>query len=296
MTKILITGANGLLGQKLVQYAPENAQLLATGSGEQRVALPDGVSYATMDICQSDEVMRVVEEFQPDCIVHAAAMTHVDRCEQEPDACRKINVLGTQNVAAAAKKVGAHIVHISTDFIFDGLAGPYSEGDFPNPLSVYGASKWESEEVLSASGAAYTVLRTMLVFGYDQTGKSNIVLWAKSSLEKGEEMRVVDDQFRAPTLADDLAVACYLAFDAKAYGVYHIAGADVLSIREMVRQVAEFWNLDDSKVTTIKTHELGQPAPRPPYTGFVLDLAVEELGYEPKTFMQALEILDKQLP
>lgn len=292
----MITGSNGLLGQKIVkQLAALNVTIVATSKGENRISLPANAKYLSLDVTDVEAVIKTVQEEQPTAIIHAAAMTNVDLCESEREMCYALNVEATRNVAKAAKQVDAYVVHISTDFIFDGMEGPYSEDGFPNPLCYYGETKWESEEVLSTSGVNFSILRTMLLFGVEENGKSNIVLWAKSALEKGEPMKVVDDQFRSPTLADNLAEACINAVGKRASGVYHVSGDGLMSIREMVHEIATFWNLDESNVQTIQTAELGQPASRPPVTGFILDRAKEELEYEPLTFKQALQVMQSQL-
>jgi dTDP-4-dehydrorhamnose reductase len=297
LERILITGANGLLGQKIVALLADNpeVELLATSKSDSRIALPNNASFQYMDVCNAGQVEQVIAEWKPTAIVHTAAMTNVDACETERDACYALNVTATRNVAASANKVGAYMVHISTDFIFDGAAGPYSEEDFPNPLGYYGATKWESEEALSTSGAAYSILRTMILFGVEANAKNNLVSWAKSALEKGDPINVIDDQFRAPTLAENLAEACINAIGKRAIGVYHVSGSTILSIRDMVSEIAKFWKLDQSNVTTIKTADLGQPAKRPPYTGFVLDRAIKELDFHPLSFLESLQVMDEQL-
>lgn len=297
MERILITGANGLLGQKIITLLANNPQvvLLATSKSDSRIALPDNASFQNLDVCDVAQVDQVIEDWKPTAVIHTAAMTNVDACETEQDLCYALNVTATRSVAAASKKVGAYMVHISTDFIFDGESGPYAEGDFPNPLGYYGQTKWESEEALSTSGVAYSILRTMILFGVEANGKNNLVTWAKSALEKGDAINVIDDQFRAPTLAENLAEACINAIGKRAIGVYHVSGSTILSIRDVVSEIAKFWNLDESHVTTVKTVDLGQPAKRPPYTGFVLDRAIEELDFHPLSFRESLQVMDQQL-
>ncbi len=296
MERILITGSNGLLGQKIIRLLAEmKVEVLATSRGICRIQLPQNSSFQSLDVTSESEVQRIISEWRPSAIIHTAAMTNVDGCESEKEECYALNVLSVKYLANAAKNVGAYMVHISTDFIFDGQNGPYSEDDFPNPLGYYGQTKWESEEVLSTSGVSYSILRTMLLFGVEENGKNNIVLWAKNALEKGEPIQVVDDQFRSPTLAENLAEACINAVGKRAVGVFHVSGATILSIREMVHEIANFWNLDESLVSTISTAELGQAAQRPPYTGFVLDRAKTELDFQPLTFRQALQVVHQQL-
>jgi len=294
--KILYTGSNGLLGQKISIATPQYPQheFLATSRGENRTQGMGTASYASMDITDRDDVFRVVQEFQPDVIIHGAAMTHVDQCELNPEQATLMNVEGTRNMAEAAKAVGAHIVHISTDFIFDGNDGPYKEDAEPNPVSHYGWTKLEAERIITALDH-YSILRTVLVIGMaEDLSRSNIVLWAKGALEKGAPINVVDDQFRTPTLAEDLAHGALLAADQRAQGVFNISGPDYMSIYELVGQVADHFNLSMDTVTRVDSTTLNQPAKRPPVTGFDISKARKELGYKPHTFKEALEIISKQ--
>ena len=145
-------------------------------------------------------------------------MTNVDLCEDQKEKCDDLNFNAVGYLANACLNVNAHLIHISTDFVFDGKSGPYREDDVPNPLSYYGMSKLKSEQLLLQHNVQSTVLRTIILFGVAEgLTKSNIVLWAKSALKKGEEINIIDDQFRAPTLAEDLADACIFAAMKKSY-------------------------------------------------------------------------------
>ena len=197
-------------------------------------------------------------------------------------------------------KVGQKIIVLGSSissFIFDGNNGPYKETDIPYPpKSVYSESKFESEKVVTASGIKWTIIRTVLVYGVvDNMSRSNIVLWAKDSLTNKKKINVVDDQFRTPTLAEDLAEGCVLAALKGATGIYHISGKDFMDILQMVKRIADFWHLDTSLITPSKTNQIGQPAQRPLRTGFILDKAMHDLGYNPHSFEEGLAIVDKQL-
>jgi dTDP-4-dehydrorhamnose reductase len=197
-------------------------------------------------------------------------------------------------MAEAAKFIGAHLVHISTDFIFDGKEGPYDENGTPNPLSYYGETKLEAERIVQQL-EHWSILRTVLVIGMaEDLSRSNIVLWAKGALEKGQPINVVDDQFRTPTLAEDLAQGALLAATQKAKGVYNISGPDFMSIYELVGHVAEHFGLSMDPVTRVDSTTLNQPAKRPPRTGFDISKAKSELGYEPHSFSEALEVIAQQ--
>jgi dTDP-4-dehydrorhamnose reductase len=234
-----------------------------------------------------------LSKFNPDVVINTAAMTHVDQCENNQEACWRLNVEAVQYLADATDDLNIHFIHISTDFIFDGKAGPYKEEDEPNPLSYYGKSKLASEEVVQAKKGSWSILRTVLVYGYTPNlSRTNIVLWAKGALEQGQTLNVVDDQFRTPTLAEDLAKACLLAAEHKAQGVYHISGEDFFSVIDIVYGVADFWNLDKSLINRVNSQILAQPANRPPKTGFIITKAMDELGFAPLSFQAGLAVVD----
>lgn len=295
--KVLITGSNGLLGQKLLdQLRNNNAyNVIATAKGEDRY-LEQGYTYESLDVTNRDEVIAIMEKYKPDHVIHTAAMTNVDACESNKELCKKLNVDAVQYFIEACQQTRAHFIHLSTDFIFDGADGPYDENAKANPLSYYGQTKLESEELLINSNIDYAILRTIIVFGVvKDMSRSNIVLWAKGALENGQKINVVDDQYRNPTLAEDLATICILAMEKRAQGIYNASGKDFMSILEIVERIADFWNLDKSLITPISAETLNQAAKRPVKTGFILDKSVNELGYNPHSFEEGLEIVNKQL-
>lgn len=298
MQTILVTGSNGLLGQKLTSLLKDNPgyQLVATSKGPDRYPGKGGYFYREMDIRDENQVQEVIEAHRPAIIIHTAAMTNVDACEKDREACRRLNVDATRYLVNAAGKQGAFFIHLSTDFIFNGESGHYREEDRPDPLSYYGRTKLESETIVRESAAEWAILRTIIVYGVVQDmSRSNIVLWAKGALEKGQPINVVNDQFRMPTLAEDLAEACLLTAKKRARGIFHVSGEDYMSILELVQRVARFFNLDESVITPIPAATLNQPAKRPPKTGFILDKARRELNYHPHSFEEGLEIVKKQL-
>ncbi len=296
--KILITGSNGLLGQKLLHKLRQDSsvQLIATSKAENRVSEKEGYTYFDLDITNNNAVAQLIESEKPQVVINTAAMTNVDLCEDEKKACDSLNLDAVQYLADACANIDAYLIQISTDFIFDGEDGPYKEEDIPNPLSYYGLSKLKSEQLLQAHSVKWTVLRTIIVFGVgEKLSKGNIVLWAKGALEKGDRLNIIDDQFRAPTLAEDLADICILAAKKKAYGIFNASGKDIMSIYEMVERIAKYYGNTTENLNKISTATLNQTAGRPPKTGFVLDKAINELGYNPHSFEECLTIIDKQL-
>ncbi|MEC8602847.1 MAG: SDR family oxidoreductase [Bacteroidota bacterium] len=299
MKKILVTGSNGLLGQKLVHLILDHSNhiLLATSKGENRLNSRSDFDYRSLDITDRNGVDSIVSEFEPDVLINSAAMTNVDACESNKENCIALNVEGVKNLVAACENHNTHLIHVSTDFVFDGKAGPYSENDQPNPLSFYGQSKYDSELIVSNSSLSkWSIARTIIIYGIvENMSKSNIVLWAKSALESGSELKIVDDQFRSPTYADDLAKGCLLIAEKEKNGIYHLSGKESMSILELVYRVADFYGLDKSTISPVKSESLNQAAKRPPVTGFVLDKANKELGYFPLSFNEGLKLLSKEI-
>jgi dTDP-4-dehydrorhamnose reductase len=296
--KILITGSNGLLGQKLLHKLRQDfsVELIATSKGKNRVSNKDGYTYFDLDITNNDVVAQLIASEKPQVVINTAAMTNVDLCEDEKKACDALNVEAVRYLADSCAMIDAHLIQISTDFIFDGEDGPYTEEDEPNPLSYYGLSKLKSEEVLQAHNVKWTILRTIIVFGVgEKLSKGNIVLWAKGALAKGDPLNIIDDQFRAPTLAEDLADACILAAKKKAFGVFNASGKDIMSIYEIVERIAKHYGNTTENLNRISTATLNQTAGRPPRTGFILDKSKKVLGYNPHSFEECLTIINKQL-
>lgn len=296
--KILITGSNGLLGQKLVSLLIQypDIQLIATSRGKNRLPFTNGYEYQEMDITNAQQVAEVVEKVRPDVIIHTAAMTNVDQCEAEKELCWAMNVKALEYLTEACEKHIVFLCHLSTDFVFDGKSGPYSEEDKPSPISFYGWSKYAAEEVVKRSKCTWSIVRTVLVYGItNDMSRSNIILWVKNSLEQQKSIKVVTDQFRTPTLAEDLAMGCWLVVDKKAEGIFHISGKDFLTPYQMAIKTAEFFQLDKSLITPVDSSNFTQPAKRPARTGFVLDKAVSVLGYNPVSFEKGIEILAGQI-
>ncbi|MBL7952825.1 MAG: SDR family oxidoreductase [Flavobacteriales bacterium] len=297
--RILITGSNGLLGQKLVTALrnDQGVDLLATSRGSDRTPDPLGSHYRSMDITVAADVNAVFDAFDPEVVIHTAAMTNVDACELDPVECKLQNVTATANLVKASEKHGSHFIHLSTDFIFDGENGPYREEDGAAPLSIYGHSKLDAERIVMNSRLSkWAIARTIIVYGIAEgLSRGNVVLWAKSALEKGQPIKVVDDQWRMPTLAEDLADGCIRIAKRGATGIYNLSGPDGMSILELVSRVGAFFKLDTSVVSPVKSDSLGQPAKRPPKTGFILDKARRDLGYSPRSFEAGLVVLRDQL-
>lgn len=293
--KVLITGSNGLLGQYLVQLFSADAgyEVIATGKGPNRLRQQEGYVYEDADLTQPEVIWALISKYTPDAIVHSGAITQVDVCERNKELCWETNVMATRHLRAASE---AFFLFLSTDFIFDGLAGPYVEDDLPNPISYYGASKVAAEREVQKEGRPWAIARTVLVYGVsDDPKRTNIITWVKDNLEQGKPIRVVSDQWRTPTLVQDLAIGCKLIVDKQAAGVFHLSGKDLLTPYEMALAVAEDFGLDATLIEKVDADTFTQPAKRPARTGFVIDKAVRELGYKPRSFKEGMGVVKGQL-
>ena len=298
MKKILITGSNGLLGQKLVRLllTKKDIEIIATARGENRLPFIDGYTFRAMDITDNQQVTQIIGEIKPDVIINTAAMTDVDKCESEKDDCWSQNVIAVENLVAACQENNVFLLHLSTDFIFDGKAGPYDETAEANPISFYGWSKYAGEKAVTNSKIRWAIARTVLVYGIvPNLSRSNIILWVKKSLEEGKNIKVVTDQFRSPTLAEDLATGCFLIADKEAEGIFNISGKDFLTPYDMAIKTADFFKLDKSLISKADSSTFSQPAKRPPRTGFVLNKSMQVLDYQPVSFEEGIAILAEQM-
>lgn len=293
MKTVLITGSNGLLGQELVALYSKrkNIRLVATARDHNRLPIGD-YEFKSMDITSEEDVSSVLSEVKPDVVINTAAMTNVDACESHKEECWEINVHGVERILNSLGP--GKLIQVSTDFVFDGTSGPYSETDEPNPLSYYAKSKLAAEELTCAASRDNAIARTIIVYGKGvELSRSNIVLWAIDELKKGNQLNIVNDQFRSPTWAPDLAMGCALIEEKDASGIFNIAGPETFSMYEMVVRIARFLDVDESLVVSVNTDALNRPAPRPMRTGLVIDKARNLLGYSPHTLEESLQsILD----
>ena len=299
LKKVLITGSNGLLGQKLVKLFLNKPgyEIHALSRGKNRLHNQAGYTYYNVDLLDRSASMSCLEQIAPDIIIHTAAMTNVDACEQHQKECDLMNISVVAHLLEYCEPHGVYLVHLSTDFIFDGKKGDiYKEDDQAHPVNHYGLSKWKSEEMITKSKVDHAILRTILVYGLvDGNDRSNIVLWVKDSLENNKEIRVVTDQLRMPTYAEDLAEACWLAVEKKAKGVYNVSSNQLMSIYEIALAVADSFGLDKKLIHPVRTNALNLPANRPLSTGFDLNKSISEINLPSHSFNDRLQVFKDQL-
>lgn len=276
--KALIIGCNGLLGQTLLRTLPEG--WTASGAGmEAEAVLPGRLgSYTRLDVTQGDRLEAAVRDESPDVLFNAAAITDVDLCEREQGLCGRINRDAVGHMAAT----GVPLVHISTDYVFDGLAGPYSEDAPVNPLSHYGRTKLESEALALSGSSRSLVARTMTLWGRGKGMKTSFVDFVRNSLEAGKPVRIVTDQWGNPTLAEDLALALWALVLGGKSGLYNVAGSDWNSRFDWAQTIAGFFRLDAGLIQPCLTADLNQLARRPLQSGLRINKLVRDTGFCPR--------------
>ncbi|WP_310392360.1 SDR family oxidoreductase [Hymenobacter sp.] len=296
--KVLLTGSNGLLGQKLVALLRQQAavEVVATSRGRNKLAGPyPDLTFVNLDVTDAAQVRQVLARQRPTHLMHTAAMTNVDECELNREACWLQNVTAVENLVDACATHRIHLTHLSTDFIFSGEAGPLSEEAEPGPVNFYGESKLAAERAVQASPSPWAIARTVLVYGVARDyGRTNLVLWVRDSLRAGTPIKVVDDQWRTPTLAEDLAQGCWLLARHEARGIYHISSDELLTPYAMALRVADYFGLDKGLIEKVDGSTFSQPARRPARTGFLIGKARRELGYCPHTFGEGIGLVAAQ--
>ncbi|ADC66511.1 dTDP-4-dehydrorhamnose reductase [Ferroglobus placidus DSM 10642] len=287
--RIFITGGSGLLGSKLAEIALEKGYEVYSGYNSHKPEFGKPVKF---DLANSDSVVRAISEVKPDVIVHSAALTDVDRCEVEKDLAYKINVEGTKIVAEMARKVGAYMVYISTDYVFDGERGMYKEEDETHPINYYGYTKLLGEKYCRD----FCIARTCVIYGAKPaSGKVNFALWLINKLENGESVKIVTDQFITPTLNTNLAKMVFECAERKLKGVFHLAGATRVSRFEFAKEIARVFGLDDSLITPSRMDEINWIAKRPRDSSLDTSKARNLLDEKPYELRKALKTLKDEI-
>jgi dTDP-4-dehydrorhamnose reductase len=289
---VLVTGDNGFLGYYLVeQLLAQKYSVIATGKGDCRLPFTydPNFQWLSMDFTDPFSIHDVFEKIKPGVVVHAGAMSKPDECEMDQMKAYLVNVEATVQLLINSEELQSFFIFLSTDFVFDGEKGMYTEEDEPRPVNYYGRTKLEAEEAVKEYQFGWAIVRTVLVYGKNHSGHNNILKTVKEKLEKGEEYNVVDDQVRTPTYVEDLAKGIVSIIEKKATGIFHLSGQDVLTPYQMAIKTAGHLKLDSSVIKKVTAASFSQPARRPLKTGFMIDKARKELGYEPLSFDEGLK-------
>jgi len=248
--RLLVTGASGLLGNKIVELAKNDYAVIPLHNTK-----PLHSNSLKLDITDATEVLSLFDKLKPEVVIHTASETNVDKCETERENAWKTNVDGTHHIALACSDVGAKLVYISTDYVFDGEKGNYNEQDKPNPINYYGITKLEGEKQAVKHCQKYVILRASVLYGW-HPWKQNFVTWVINQLEQNKEIAVVEDHYTTPTLADNLAEITIEAIQKDLQGLFHASGSESISRYKFAIQIAKTFQLDQNLIKPIKMRQL----------------------------------------
>jgi len=297
MKRILICGSNGLLGQRLALMLSTRTEYEVLNTSHHRSFVFDHqlFDYTQLDVTRKGDVKSLVSSFQPDVIMNAAGATNVDWCEAHREEAWNANVHGVEHLIEAARKVRAKLIHVSTDYVFDGKSGDYAEQDKPNPINYYGKTKLAGENAIRISEIDYAIVRTIVVYGYGINVRKNFALWVIESLKQSVPIRCVDDQISNPTYVGDLAFGMIKIAELDKSGIFHLCGSERVSRYDFALRIAKVFGLDASTISVVKTNDLHQAAARPMVTGFITLKAETELGFKPMDITQGTTLLKREL-
>jgi len=286
----VVTGSSGLLGRSLVSVLADRYETV----GIDKHVL-EGRDDLAVDITQREHTLKAIVSAAPRVVVHTAAETDVDRCETERDLARRINVDGTANIADACTRVGAKLILVSTDYVFDGSKGKYKETDQPNPISFYGVTKLEAERIGTSTSPDCLIVRPSVLYGWHPT-KLNFATWILKGLREHQILRVVKDHINSPTFADNLARAIQRAIERNSRGILHIAGDERISRFDFARRIARRFSLDESLLVPVEMKDLDWVARRPRDSSLNVGKAEKELGIELFGVNRGLEEMARSKP
>ncbi|MEW5748742.1 MAG: dTDP-4-dehydrorhamnose reductase [Candidatus Thermoplasmatota archaeon] len=294
MKKLLVIGASGLLGSKLMEQA--RGRFGAVGTYNPEVDGKDLWRLEALDIGSKDEVDALFKKTAPDIVILAAAMTNVDACERQQLAANRVNASGPALVARTCKEGGARLVHVSTDYVFDGTKRRrYTETDVPRPISVYGASKLAGEKAVLSTLPGAVVARPAVLYGWNPLeDKDNFVTWVLKRIRKGEKAPLFQDQFISPTFADDLAKTLLDLAEKDVTGIWHTSGPDCLDRPTCGRMIAKAFDLDEALAVAVPSSSVTLPARRPAYSCLDVSKVERLLGRKMVTFEEGLRKMREQ--
>ena len=285
--KLLITGASGLFGSKLCEVAARKNYDVYSAYNQHEPLHGTPVQF---DVSNKNAVEKIFRKINPEVVVHAAALTNVDKCETQKELAWKINVEGTENIAESCKEHQAFLIYISTDYVFDGENGMFKETDKPSPINYYGLTKLKGEEHVKNLLDNYCIGRASVIYGsIPATGKINFALWLLNKLKRREKVTIVTDQWNSPTLNTNLANMIREVLERKLCGVFHLAGATRISRYEFAKLLAETFSLDKNHITPVSSKEIKWIARRPKDSSLNVNEAYQTLKNKPLRIHEALE-------
>ncbi|MDB5250365.1 MAG: family oxidoreductase [Segetibacter sp.] len=288
MKKILVTGANGFLGQHLSLFlADKGYEVIATGRGGSRLPQHKNIEYADVELTNREAVQSLLRHYIVDVLIHNAALSKPDECENNKDFCALTNVETTKYLLESEVR---HFIYMSTDFVF-GENGPHSEDAETGPLNFYGESKRQAEQHVKENDKKSTIVRPVFIYGRAWEGmRPSFLHWVKNNIEQQKTIRVVSDQLRTPTYVGDICSGIEKIIQKEATGVYNLAGKDVLSPYEMALKTADVLKLDTSFIIEVTADSFPEPVKRAKRSGLKIEKAMRELGYQPVSFEDGVRL------
>ncbi len=285
--RFVVTGSNGLVGSRACALLKQGGhEVVGLGRGARRTTHTD--RYLSLDLGLEADVLTAIESAAPDVILHTASMTEVDACEKNPEAAYAANVTAAAAVARGARRVGAHLVHVSTDYVFDGDHGPYDEQALPNPRGVYAVTKHMGEQAARIFVPGCAIARTAVVYGWPAAGRPNFGAWLVGALEKRQPLKLFEDQFVSASLADSVAAMVVELGARKLGGIWNTCGAEVVDRVTFGRALCEVFGFDASLITPTKMADLKLASPRPLRSGLKVDKARAQLEAKPLSLAESL--------
>ncbi len=285
--RFVVLGANGLVGARLCRIlAKEPVTVVGLGRGQ----LTGGVfRYLEADLTRFETLGETLQSARPDVVINCAGLTDVDACENKRLEAWEINAELPARLAEYSRQLGFHLVHVSTDYVFDGEKGPYDVDDLPNPRGVYALTKHAGEQAVKALGGSWTIARTAVVYGWPQANRSNFGAWLVSSLKAAKPVRLFEDQFVSPSLALNVAQMLFELGRRRLTGIWHTAGASVVDRVTFGRALCRVFGFSESLITPSRIADANLASPRPPRCGLKVDRTSSELVARPLALEDSLE-------
>jgi dTDP-4-dehydrorhamnose reductase len=288
--KILITGASGLLGHATAQLARGRGHQVYAAYNEHKVSIGTPIR---LDITDKDKLLKAISVGNPDAIIHTAAYTNVDGCETNRDLAWKANAEATRNIAIVAASIPAHLTYVSTDYVFDGEKGLYTEDDEPNPRSYYGHTKLKGEEFVKAHARVWCIARPSVIYGWGPAHKQNFATWLITNLKQKQQVKILIDQYVSPTLNANLAQMLLEITEERMTGILHTAGATRVNRHEFALELASAFGLNKNSLKPATMKEMTWQAKRPKDSSLDVSKAAALLDHKPLGLAKALEMMRK---
>lgn len=291
--RVLVTGANGLVGSRVCdRLVAQGASVVGVSRGQRRAA--GRWEYESCDVAEADWVSDVFQRYAPEAVIHCASAADVDACERSPAAAFDDNVVAAARIATQARRAEAHLVHVSTDYVFDGEAGAYGEEDAPRPRGVYALTKHMGEEAVRALAGSWAIARPAVVYGWPAAARANFGSWLVGALAAGKPVRLFEDQLVSPSFAANVAAMIVELAQRRLTGVWHTAGADAVDRVTFGRKLCAVFGFDERLITPVRLAEAGLLAPRPQRNGLKVEKARASLENRPLGLDEALRLFHEE--